>query len=206
MYLIQTPTLIQHLFPNFTWRIATLEKKLFLTFDDGPIPVVTPWVVSELAKYAARATFFCVGENVRKHPKIFVQLRAAGHAVGNHTFNHLNGWTTDNATYLQNVAAGTAATNSRLFRPPYGRLKPQQVRGLRPQHRIIMWDVLSGDFDPKLSPERCANNVLHSARPGSIIVMHDSLKAERNLRFALPRILDHFSQHGFTFAALNESL
>lgn len=204
MYLVKTPSFIQNLFPNFTWRIPTAEKVIYLTFDDGPIPVVTPWVMEELAVYDAKATFFCVGDNVKKHPAIFQQLLDAGHAVGNHTFNHLNGWATEKLTYFHNIRHCANLVKSNLFRPPYGRLRPSQAQFLQRHYRIVMWDVLSGDFDPTISPEQCYQNVVNKARPGSIVVMHDSLKAEENLRYVLPKVLKYFHEAGYRFEALRD--
>lgn len=204
MYLVKTPQFIQNLFPNYTWRIPTEEKVLYLTFDDGPIPEVTPWVLEQLARYDAHATFFCVGDNIRKHPDVFQDVVAAGHAVGNHTFHHLNGWVSENIPYFHNIRHCANLVNSVLFRPPYGRLKPKQSQFLLRHYRIIMWDVLSGDFDARLTPEQCFHNVVTNAGPGSIVVFHDSRKAEQRLISALPRVLEHYSALGYRFESLNE--
>ncbi len=204
MYLVKTPQFIQNLFPNFTWRIPTEDKQLFLTFDDGPIPEVTPWVLEQLAQYNAKATFFCVGENVEKHPEIYQAVTSAGHAVGSHTFNHLDGWANDNIPYFHNVRHSANMVDSVLFRPPYGRLKPKQAQFLMRHYRIVMWDVLSGDFDANISKEQCLKNVTRNAGAGSIVVFHDSLKAIDRLEYALPRVLEHFSSLGYTFNTLNE--
>ncbi|MEN0003213.1 MAG: polysaccharide deacetylase family protein [Bacteroidota bacterium] len=204
MYLVKTPQVIQNLFPNFTWRIPSAEKVLYLTFDDGPVPEVTPWVLEQLAAYNAKATFFCVGDNIQKHPEVFEQVKAAGHAVGNHTFNHLNGWATDNISYFHNIRHCAREMDSVLFRPPYGRIKPKQVQFLQRHYRIIMWDVLSGDFDQNISPEQCLANVVNNVSPGSIAVFHDSVKAEERLTYVLPRVLEHFAQAGYSFERLNE--
>ena len=204
MYLVKTPQFIQNLFPNYTWRIPSQEKVLYLTFDDGPIPQVTPWVLEQLQAFQAKATFFCVGDNIRKYPDVFDQVVRKGHAVGNHTFNHINGWQTENISYFHNVRHCANMVHSVLFRPPYGRLKPKQAQFLQRHYRIVMWDVLSGDFDPKLSEEQCLANVINNAENGSIVVFHDSLKAEDKLRYALPRVLEHFAEQGFTFGKLNE--
>ena len=207
MYLIKTPPIIQNLFPRYKWRVPQnvvqpTSKIIYLTFDDGPVPEVTPWVLSQLAQYNALATFFCVGDNVCKHTDIFRTVQAAGHTVGNHSFNHFNGWGTETADYIANVALATHVTGSTLFRPPYGKLRPSQAHILHRDYKIIMWDVLSGDFDPNISPEQCLQNVLRNTRRGSIIVFHDSLKASKNLFFTLPRILAHFSAKGYRFEAL----
>lgn len=204
MYLVKTPQIIQNLFPNFTWKIPAQEPVVYLTFDDGPIPRVTPWVLEQLAQFEAKATFFCVGDNIRKYAEVFQQVVDAGHSVGNHTFNHLNGWTTDNIPYFHNVRHCANQVNSVLFRPPYGRLKPKQAQFLQRHYRIVMWDVLSGDFDPKITEEQCYSNVVGNAEPGSIIVFHDSLKAEETLKQVLPRVLQYFAEKGYRFGQLSE--
>lgn len=206
MYLVKTPQFIQNLFPNFTWRIPTEDKVLYLTFDDGPIPEVTPWVIEQLEKFRAKATFFCVGDNIRKYPKVFQQVLNAGHTVGNHTFNHLNGWITENIPYFHNVRHCASMVHTMLFRPPYGRLKPKQAQFLQRHYRIVMWDVLSGDFDMNISADQCLSNVIDHARRGSIVVFHDSLKAEEKLRYTLPLVLEHFSERGYRFEALKENI
>lgn len=204
MYLIKTPQLIQNLFPSFTWKISTQERVLHLTFDDGPIPEVTPWVLEQLRQFDAKATFFCVGDNVRKHPDIFRRVAEAGHAIGNHTFNHLDGWATENLPYFLNVRRCAQLVHSDLFRPPYGRLMPKQSQFLLRHYRIVMWDVLSGDFDERIGKEQCLKNVVENARRGSIVVFHDSLKAWERLQFALPRTLEHFAQKGYRFESLDK--
>lgn len=202
MYLIRTPKVISDLFPNFVWRVPTQEKKLYLTFDDGPIPAVTPWVLETLQAYNAKGTFFCVGDNVQKHPEIFEQVIKEGHVVGNHTYNHLDGWATESIQYFHNIRNAAQLVNSPLFRPPYGRLKPKQTNFLQRHYKIVMWDVLSADFDQNISPEKCLNNVISTARRGSIIVFHDSIKAEKRMKYALPRVLEHFAERGYTFENL----
>ncbi len=204
MYLVKTPNFIRNLFPNFIWHVRTQEKTIFLTFDDGPIAEVTPWVLSQLEQYKAKATFFCVGDNIRKNTSVFEQVKAAGHALGSHTFNHLSGWACDNIPYFHNVRHCARQTGSTLFRPPYGRLKPSQAQFLQRHYQIVMWDVLSGDFDTGISPEQCLANVTDHAGPGSIIVFHDSLKAEANLKYALPKVLEHYSALGYVFEKLDE--
>ena len=206
MFLAKTPTLIQFLLPSMIWKMSGTDKSLYLTFDDGPIPEITPWVLETLDQYQAKATFFCVGDNVRKHPEIYSQLIQRGHATGNHTFNHLNGWTNHNDHYLENVNKCRDLVSGNLFRPPYGRISPKQFRQLKKEYQIVMWDVLSGDFSANLKPEVCLNNVLRNAKAGSIIVMHDSLKAEKNLRYMLPKILDFYSESGYTFKSIPQSI
>lgn len=202
MYLIRTPNFIQNLFPSFTWRIPTEEKVIYLTFDDGPIPEVTPWVLDQLSRFNAKGTFFCVGENVQRYPDVFQRVLDEGHAVGNHTYNHMSGWGNDSIPYFHNVRNCAQLVKSDLFRPPYGRMKPKQAQFLLRHYQIIMWDVLSGDFDQDISNEQCYSNVVKNAREGSIVVFHDSLKAEEKIRYTLPRILNFFAHKDFRFEAL----
>ena len=202
-YTIKTPTIIQKFFSNYRWRFSSVPKEIYLTFDDGPSLEVTNFVLKELKKHQAKATFFCIGKNVKKHQNIYHKIQEEGHSVGNHTFNHLNGLLTKNTRYIENIQQASAYIVSKLFRPPYGRLKSSQARLLQQEgYKIIMWDVLSGDFDRSISPEKCLDNVLKKTTNGSIIVMHDSEKAKDKIYFALPRILDHFSQKGYLFKAI----
>lgn len=204
MYLVKTPTFLQQLNPDYRWRmpVEAASPTLYLTFDDGPIPEVTPWVMDLLAAYRATATFFVVGNNVEQHPDLVEQLHERGHTVGSHTWDHLNGWRTENLPYYHNVRRCAERVNSKLFRPPYGRLGPKQARFLRRHYEIVMWDVLSGDFDPGITAQTCLRNVTNAATDGSIVVFHDSLKAEAKLRHVLPRVLAHFAERGFAFRAL----
>ena len=206
MYLVKTPSFIRSLFPLYTWKIDSEEKVLYLTFDDGPVPGITDWVLDLLSKYNAKATFFCVGENVDKNPDLFNRIKEEGHEVGNHTYNHLNGWGTENLTYFHNIRKCARLVHSGLFRPPYGRLMPKQRQFLLRHYEIVMWDVLSGDFDEEISKEKCLNNVLVKSGPGSIVVFHDSVKAMEKLKFALPNVLDHFAQAGYRFEKITEGL
>jgi peptidoglycan/xylan/chitin deacetylase (PgdA/CDA1 family) len=194
--------LLQQLSTSLTWRMPSKEKVLYLTFDDGPIPVITPWVMEQLKIYNAVGTFFCVGNNVRKHPEIYRQLLANGHRTGNHTDQHTNGWYSFNREYFLDVAKCSRVVKSNLFRPPYGKIRPTQIARLSKQYRIIMWDVLSKDYDQFLSSEEVVDRVLSHARPGSVVVFHDSIKAEKHLRFALPRVLEHFSGLGYRFESI----
>ena len=157
------------------------QKKIYLTFDDGPVPSITPWVLDILKQHNIKATFFCVGDNVQKHTTIYQRILTEKHAVGNHTFNHLKGWNTHSQNYIQNVGKCASFVSTNLFRPPYGKVKKSQFRILHPKFKIIMWDVLSGDYDKKTSPEKCLKNVIDMVRNGSIIVFHDSLKAQENI-------------------------
>jgi peptidoglycan/xylan/chitin deacetylase (PgdA/CDA1 family) len=217
MYLIKTPFLLKKLYPSsLIWNKARAHKVIYLTFDDGPIPIVTPWVLKTLKNFNAKATFFCIGENITKYPEIFTQLKADEHAIGNHTYNHLKGWTTDDKTYLENYNKCQLLTQTNLFRPPYGRIKFSQIKLLKNQvstrkyqddlqhHQIsiVMWDVLSGDFDIKLSLEKCLRNVIKHTQNGSIVVFHDSLKAWDRLEYVLPKALKYWTEKGFEFKTL----
>lgn len=201
-YFVKTPWWLKLLYKGCTWQMPPgRDKVLYLTFDDGPHPVATPFVLDELKKYNAKATFFCIGKNVSENRKIYEQMISEGHQAGNHTHNHLNGWATKNDTYLQNIADAAVHIQSSLFRPPYGRIKKTQVKLLQ-QYRIVMWTVLSGDFDTKLSKEKCAENVLRNAESGAVVVFHDSAKAFEKLKYALPLVLSHFSKQGYRFETI----
>ena len=205
MYLVKTPWLIKKFYPTLTWHKSRAGRCIYLTFDDGPIPIVTPFVLNILKQYNARATFFCIGDNVSKHPDIYQQLIAGGHSIGNHTYNHLKGWVTDDDTYADNFKKCDELLHTPLFRPPYGRVKKSQVaklRAINPDLQIIMWDVLSGDFDQGLKPEACLKNVLKHTGNGSVVVFHDSLKAQPRLEYTLPRALEYWSKQGYTFGVL----
>ncbi len=204
-YLPYIPRWYQALFPKRIWRLSAdaTTPKIYLSFDDGPIPEVTPWVLKQLESYQAKATFFCIGDNVRKHPEVFAAVQAAGHRIGNHTYNHLKGSKHDVAIYLENVKACEEYFQTDLFRPPYGRIKKAQAQALsRANYKIVMWDVLSGDWDPSRTPADCLKDVKKYSRPGSVIVFHDSLKAWPRLQNVLPLILEHFHQKGYQFASL----
>jgi peptidoglycan/xylan/chitin deacetylase (PgdA/CDA1 family) len=204
MYWHKNNFLLHWIYPSFTWYKSRSEKKIYLTFDDGPIPEVTEWVVYTLKQYHAQATFFCVGDNIRKHPHIYEQLKQANHSLGNHTFNHLNGWKTSVEVYLDNVEKfrNVGGEEVKLFRPPYGKITRQQAANIRKTHQIIMWDVLSGDFDQKLFPEECLDKSIKYTENGTIIIFHDSLKARKNLEYVLPSYLKHFDALGYTFGKL----
>ncbi|MFT7589977.1 MAG: peptidoglycan/xylan/chitin deacetylase (PgdA/CDA1 family), partial [Limisphaerales bacterium] len=187
------------IFSSMTWDFGKEDKTLYLTFDDGPTPQVTDFVLSELERVDAKATFFCIGANVIAHPEIMDRIIAAGHSVGNHTFNHVNGWKTDTEDYTSQVAKCAEVLDSKLFRPPYGRIKISQIKELESNYKIIMWDVISGDFDLSINKEQVLDNVMSNAKGGSIIVMHDSVKAEEKIRYSLPKVLDHFKAEGYSF-------
>jgi len=197
MYLVKTPPIIKTIFSDFVWSLDTDSKEVFITFDDGPIPELTPWVLDELKKYDFKATFFCVGDNVRKYPEIYQRIIAEGHSVGNHTYNHLNGWNNDLDTYLENIKKCDKVVSSDLFRPPYGKMKPNQSAVIKTEKSIIMWDVLSGDFDQTISQEKCLSNVMDNFVPSLIIVYHDNLKSEKNRGNAYLRFLNHLAKDGY---------
>jgi peptidoglycan/xylan/chitin deacetylase (PgdA/CDA1 family) len=204
-YLIRTPWWLRKIYRGLVWRIPTNEKVLYLSFDDGPHPVATPFVLDELAKYGAKGTFFCIGKNVEAHPLIYRRILMEGHRVGNHTQDHLNGWKVDDVRYLENIREAARRIDSDLFRPPYGRIGNLQAAVLRAvpfQYAIVMWDVLSGDFDAAVSAERCARNVMRYGRPGSIVVFHDSEKAFGKMKEALPVVMKYFSERGYKFEAI----
>jgi peptidoglycan-N-acetylglucosamine deacetylase len=187
------------------WDTGSINRTIFLTFDDGPIPIVTPFVLNILKKYNAKATFFCIGDNIRKHPDIFEQVKNEGHAIGNHTYNHLNGWKTDDKTYLDNFFKADELIGGSLFRPPYGRIKRSQIKLLKetkPGLEIVMWSVLSGDFDIGLAPEKCLDNVLKHTVGGDIVLFHDSVKARDRIEYALPRAIEYWTGKGYSFASL----
>jgi peptidoglycan/xylan/chitin deacetylase (PgdA/CDA1 family) len=206
-YLVKTPWLMKKIYPAYIWSIDTNEKELYLTFDDGPHPVATPFVLKQLKQYNALGTFFCIGKNVVAYPDLYKQIQDEGHTVGNHTYHHLNGWKTANEIYLKDVAEASRVIDSSLFRPCYGRVTSfqaqnlaQVMKGKKPE--IIMWDILSGDFDITCTPQQCLANVVLASVPGSIIVFHDSEKAFPRLEYALPRVLSYFTEKGFSFKSL----
>jgi len=199
MYLVKTPSYLQQAFPTLEWRYQTRDKVLYLTFDDGPTPEATPEILEILQRYNAKATFFCVGDNISKYPGLFKTLQDKGHQVGSHTFNHLSGWTTANPDYYQNVRKAAKLVKTPLFRPPYGRITPNQTKFLSKHYRIVMWDVLSGDFDQTLSPETCLQNVVKNSKNGSIVVFHDSQKSKDLVLEVLPQVLSHFGKKGYRF-------
>jgi len=207
MYFIKTPWLLKKAYPGCVWDIPVHENILYLTFDDGPHPEATPFVLNELKKYNAKATFFCIGKNVVAHPKIYKRILIEGHRVGNHSFNHLNGWKVEDEKYIADILQARELIDSNIFRPPYGRITKFQNlllttprAGIQKQlFKIIMWNVLSADFDVAVSPEKCASNVIRNSTPGSIIVFHDSEKALSKLKFALPEVLRFFSEKNYRF-------
>jgi len=212
-YLVKTSWWLKRLYPSFVWEMPANEKTLYLTFDDGPHEKATPFVLDELKKYDAKATFFCIGKNVVELPDIYKRILDEGHRVGNHSYNHLNGWKTKDNDYLDNIAQAAKYIDSNLYRPPYGRITKFQAKLLEkqaatnlqqslPSFKIIMWTVLSADFDASVTPEKCWNNVLLNASPGSIILFHDSTKAYDKMAYALPKVLAYFSDKGYQFKSI----
>lgn len=196
--------IIKKLFSNYVWDIPNNENKVYLTFDDGPTTEITEWTLNQLKEHNAKATFFCIGDNVRKYPEIFQKVINEGHSIGNHTFNHLNGWKTSTSDYIENVKfyetehCKLNTEHCKIFRPPYGKIKPSQSKILRKLgYKIIMWDIISYDFDNTISKEKCLENVLKNVKSGSIIVFHDSKKAFTNLEYVLPRTLEFLKKKGY---------
>ena len=203
MYFVKSPILLCRLYQrNEIWSIEHSEKTIYLTFDDGPHPQITPWVLDILEAYGAHATFFCVGENVLKSPDIFNDILARGHAVGNHTYDHLNGWKCTNEEYFESIARCSELVPSTLFRPPYGRIRRSQMNELKPYYTVFFWSLLTGDFDSNIGQKKCFNNAVKHTREGSIVVFHDSRKAWPNLSEALPAYLEHFKMLGFEFKVI----
>jgi peptidoglycan-N-acetylglucosamine deacetylase len=204
---VKTNSIIKKIFRNYIWDTPNTENKIYLTFDDGPIPEITEWVLEELKKYNVKATFFCIGDNIVKHPMVFMKIISEGHSIGNHTFNHLNGWKTSTDKYIENLKLCEVLisnTKSKIFRPPYGKMKLSQSKKIRQLgYKIIMWDVLSLDYDNTVSPQKCLKNVLENVSTGSVIVFHDSIKAFPNLKDTLPKVLEKLSERGFVFDKIN---
>lgn len=196
---LSPPRFFQRFFPNIIWNFPDETEGVFLTFDDGPTRDVTPWVLEQLNKYNAKATFFCLAKNVEMNPDIYQQILTNGHSVGNHSYSHIKGWGMDTSQYIQDIIYANSFIKSNLYRPPYGRISPRQLLLLRHRYRIIMWDVLSMDYSKRVSPRKVVNYVMNNVHPGAIIVFHDSLKAQRNLKYALPRILEGISEKGLVF-------
>ncbi|MFN8428390.1 MAG: polysaccharide deacetylase family protein [Spirosomataceae bacterium] len=194
------------IFPKYLWQVDTSEKVIYLTFDDGPVPYYTDFVLDQLKNYRAFATFFCVGENIKKHPDVFQRLIENGHSVGNHTFNHLKGWNTEIKNYLGNFLKCQIEiekyARSDLFRPPYGRIKKKQAEEVLKTHKIVMWSVLTRDYDSSYDADKCLKNAIKNTENGSIVLFHDSEKAWKNLSYVLPRYLEYFSERGYSFEPL----
>ncbi len=210
MNFFKTPAFFKYLYPGLVWDKIDEQIDtpcLYVTFDDGPVPEITDFVLETLAQYQAKATFFCVGENIQKHPEEYQSVLNHKHRTGNHTYNHLNGWKTDNTTYLKNISLCETVIQQtegkkKLFRPPYGKIKRSQIIQIRDEYEIVMWHILSGDFDPAFDAEQCLEKCIAHTTSGTIIIFHDSYKAAKNLKYVLPRYLDHFAQAGYQFLAL----
>lgn len=208
MYLITTPWWLRLFYPGCVWQMPAKDKTVYLTFDDGPHPVATPFVLQQLKQYHAKATFFCIGKNVEKHTGIYQQLLSEGHTAGNHTMHHINGWKVSDEEYIKEIADATHLIDSQLFRPPYGRIKFSQVRKVKSKSaelkidRIVMWSVLSADFDPAINGEQCYQNVIKYVKRGSIIVFHDSAKAMPRLEYVLPKLLQWLIENGYCMKAI----
>jgi peptidoglycan-N-acetylglucosamine deacetylase len=199
-YLTTGSWLLRQVYPSCVWDLPTKEKKVYLTFDDGPHPVATPFILDQLKKHDAKATFFCLGKNVEAYPELYQRILAEGHRTGNHTFNHVNGWKTPDRQYIEEIIATRKLVDSSLFRPPYGRITRWQLSQLSSkflQMKAVMWSILSGDFDTGLPPEKCVENVIRPLKPGAIIVFHDSEKALPHVTYALPKVLQHLSENGY---------
>jgi peptidoglycan-N-acetylglucosamine deacetylase len=205
-YFVQTPWWLKKIYSSYTWDIKTTEKSLFLTFDDGPHPIATPFVLDHLKKHNARGTFFCLGNNVVQYPEIYSRIIREGHVVGNHSHTHPNGWKTDDNNYMDDITTAKKFIQSELFRPPYGRIKTSQAKKLKALlgngSKIIMWSILSGDFDEKISKQQCLLNVIRNGKPGSIVVFHDSQKAFPRMAYTLPLVLKNFEEKGYDFRAI----
>lgn len=206
LYPVKIPKIFKSIFKQWIWNFDTDKKEVYLTFDDGPIPEVTPWVLKQLKIYNAKATFFCIGDNIKKHPNILKDILKENHSLGNHTFNHLKGWNTDTQKYIKNTdkAQKLLPVDCKLFRPPYGKITKKQSKSIiKKGYRIVMWNVLSGDFDKNLTPKDCTKNVLKNIENGSIVVFHDSIKAFPRLKETLPAVLAFLTKKGYVFKAIN---
>lgn len=211
------PGFVHWLFPKQIWAFSRSKNDIYLTFDDGPHEIITSWVLDQLKMFQAKATFFCVGDNIHKNPAVLKRMAQEGHSIGNHTYNHLKGSKAKTAEYFENVLKAQEVleknipkeklisnqTGKLLFRPPYGRISKSQAKNINKSgYKIIMWDIISYDYDAEVSPEQCLKNILGSCKNGSIIVMHDSQKAEKNLRYVLPKLLEILSEKGYTFKGI----
>jgi len=201
MKIIKIPKWFQLLFPSIIWRFKEKEKIIYLTFDDGPTKELTFWILKELEKYNAKATFFCLGKNIEKHKENFHLISKKEHQIGNHTFNHLNGWNTKNTNYFEDIEKCQKIYQSKLFRPPFGRINLSQINKLKKEYKIIMWDINCWDFDSDKKSN--SSKILKNIESGSIVLLHDNLKSKKKLRVILPKILSHFTKKGYSFKAID---
>ncbi len=210
-----TPKLVKSFFPNLVWDIPTNEKIIYLTFDDGPTPEITEWTLDILKQFDAKATFFCIGKNIEDHSEIFKKIISNGHSIGNHTLNHIKGWSTKTQSYIENITETQSIIDKlsktprriNLFRPPYGQITPKQIKKTSALgYKIIMWSVLSIDWDKNITHEQCLKNVIDNTNSGSIVVFHDSVKACDNMKYALPKTLEYFSEKGYKFKRIPEQV
>lgn len=206
MLFVSPPSFLRKIYSSLTWHIPVTDKKVFITFDDGPVPEATPFVLDILKKHNAHATFFCIGKNVQKSPDLYARIISEGHTTGNHTYTHINGWRTKRDVYIENVEQCARQVKSNLFRPPYGKISRKQIKVLAQGYKIIMWDVLSYDFDKEVTQKECLQNVLKNVRPGSIIVFHDSVKAFNSMSYTLPIVLEKLTSLGYSFDAIPQRL
>ncbi len=204
MFIEQPPFFYRIFFPGAIWRINKSEKCVYLTFDDGPIPEITPWVLDLLDKYNIKATFFCVGDNVRKYPDIYQMVLDRGHIVGNHTYNHLQGLRSWTKNYTENTEKAAELIHSRLFRPPHGHMRILQFFSLRKKYKMIMWDVVTRDYSNKMTAKGVFNVVKRYTRNGSVIVFHDSIKAGDRMKESLPKSIEWLLQQGYTFKLIEQ--
>jgi peptidoglycan/xylan/chitin deacetylase (PgdA/CDA1 family) len=202
MHFVRPIFILKYIYPEAIWREDKNKNNIYLTFDDGPIPEITPWILDCLKEKNVKASFFCVGENIKKHPEIFNRLLDEGHVVGNHTYNHLRGWNTENKDYFDNINQCQELTRTNLFRPPYGRARKSQMKELAKDFKIVMWDVLTGDYDQEITPYECYKNCIDTTRNGSIIVFHDNIKAINNVKYALPKSIEYLIEQGYQFKTL----
>lgn len=202
LHFVKSPKILRRLFVDFLWKVNTKEKVIYLTFDDGPHPEITPWLINLLDQHKAKGTFFLLGSQVVKHPGLHQLYLDNGHLLGNHTFRHLRGWQSRRKRYLNDISECAKVVKSKLFRPPYGQIKLNAISRIKKHYKIIMWDVLAWDFDPQTSPEMCLANVLKHTNEGSIVVFHENGKSKDNIMYALPKVLEHFSSLGYQFKAI----
>ena len=199
---VKTPAIIEKMFPSIIWNKDRNEKNLYLTFDDGPYEGISPFILDELKKYNAQATFFYLGSQIEKHPRLIRRCLKENHKIGNHTYSHLNGWSTKNSNYFEDIEKSNKLIKSELFRPPYGRIKPSQLKKLKQHYKVVMWDVFSWDFDKNTNSEKCFENILNNTKNGSILVLHENKNSAENVKQVLPKLLSHYSSLGYTFKTL----